>query len=209
MTETIEAASAAAPEKKPPRFALLIATGFGLGYLPIAPGTWGSLGGILIMVLLWRFPVLPQVFLGLGVDLPTGVDNPQLALYLMLTAFFFLCSSLVLFPVSCVGVWAASRVAHHTALKDPQFVVIDEVSGQLTTFLGLAPIPNLIPWYSFSINWKYILVGFILFRVFDIWKPFGVKQAEKLPGGWGIMADDWVAGIYAAICLWGMRAAGF
>ena len=51
------------------------------------------------------------------------------------------------------------------------------------------------------VNWKYLLLGFILFRVFDIWKPFPIRRLEKLPGGWGIMADDWMAGIYAAILL--------
>jgi phosphatidylglycerophosphatase A len=51
------------------------------------------------------------------------------------------------------------------------------------------------------VNWKYLLLGFILFRVFDIWKPFPVRRLEKLPGGWGVMADDWMAGVYAAILL--------
>jgi phosphatidylglycerophosphatase A len=51
------------------------------------------------------------------------------------------------------------------------------------------------------VNWKYLLLGFILFRVFDIWKPWPIRRLEKLPGGWGIMADDWMAGIYAAILL--------
>src|SRR5258708_13435083 len=51
------------------------------------------------------------------------------------------------------------------------------------------------------VNWKYLLLGFILFRVFDIWKPLPIRRLEKLPGGWGIMADDWMAGIYAAILL--------
>ncbi|MGB7153954.1 MAG: phosphatidylglycerophosphatase A, partial [Candidatus Acidiferrales bacterium] len=80
----------------------------------------------------------------------------------------------------------------------PQFVVIDEVSGQFLTYLvALAPL-----------NWKYLLLGFILFRGFDTWKPFPARQAESLPGGWGIMADDWMAGIYAAIGLWIARALG-
>ena len=57
-------------------------------------------------------------------------------------------------------------------------------------------------------NWKYLLLGFILFRVFDIWKPFPARQAESLPGGLGIMADDWIAGIYAALGLWIARAIG-
>jgi phosphatidylglycerophosphatase A len=101
-------------------------------------------------------------------------------------------------------------------------VVIDEVSGQhLTLLLGLA-IPiwwkpaeivshdymlGLVSFHS-ALNWKYLLLGFILFRLFDIWKPFPARQAESLPGGWGIMTDDWVAGIYAAIGLWIARAAG-
>ena len=107
-----------------------------------------------------------------------------------------------MFPVTLLiaatGVWASSRVAKHFGEKDPQYVVIDEVSGQhLTYVLALA-----------LGNWKYLLLGFILFRVFDIWKPFPARQAESLPGGWGIMADDWIAGIYAAIGLWLARAAG-
>ncbi len=108
--------------------------------------------------------------------------------------------------------------------RDPQFVVIDEVSGQyLALLLGIAPfdfnrksdrhwlrrfraICNYVA-VSLNVNWKYLLLGFILFRAFDIWKPFPARQAESLPGGWGIMADDWVAGIYAAIALLA-RAAG-
>jgi phosphatidylglycerophosphatase A len=100
--------------------------------------------------------------------------------------------------IALVGVWVSGRVASYSGKKDPQFVVIDEVSGQhLTYLLALAPL-----------NWKYLLLGLILFRVFDIWKPFPARQAESLPGGWGIMADDWIAGVYAAIGLWIARAAG-
>ena len=101
--------------------------------------------------------------------------------------------------VAAVGVWASNRVAHYFHEKDPQYVVIDEVSGQQLTYL-LA--------FAMGGNWKYLLLGFILFRVFDIWKPFPARQAESLPGGWGIMADDWIAGIYAAIGLWLARAVG-
>jgi phosphatidylglycerophosphatase A len=59
------------------------------------------------------------------------------------------------------------------------------------------------------LNWKYLVAGFILFRVFDIWKPFPARRAELLPGGLGIMADDWIAGAYAALGLWLIRALGF
>ena len=58
------------------------------------------------------------------------------------------------------------------------------------------------------LSWKFLLAGFILFRVFDIWKPFPARKAESLPGGWGIMADDWIAAIYAALGLWLLRALG-
>ncbi len=85
------------------------------------------------------------------------------------------------------------------AEKDPQYVVIDEVSGQQLTYLRS---------YFRGRNWKSLLLGFILFRVFDIWKPFPARQAESLPGGWGIMADDWLAGIYAALATWIIRFVG-
>jgi phosphatidylglycerophosphatase A len=111
--------------------------------------------------------------------------------------YLFWVAELVLL-VSIIGIWAAEKMAIESAVKDPQFVVVDEVSGQMLTYLlALAPI-----------NWKYLLLGFILFRAFDIWKPFPARQAESLPGGWGIMADDWVAAVYAAMGLWLARAAG-
>jgi phosphatidylglycerophosphatase A len=92
-----------------------------------------------------------------------------------------------------VGVIVADRAAKYAQIKDPRWVVIDEVSGQLITYY-------LFFWIT-PFNWKSWLLGFILFRLFDIWKPFPARQLEQLPGGWGIMADDWMAGIYAAIVL--------
>ena len=84
-----------------------------------------------------------------------------------------------------MGIPAATRVARASGLKDPQFVVIDETAGQLITLLG-APLA-----------WKSFLAGFILFRAFDIVKPFPVRQLEKLPEGTGIVVDDVAAGLYA------------
>jgi phosphatidylglycerophosphatase A len=102
------------------------------------------------------------------------------------------------FAIAVVGLLSATRAAEFAGKKDPQFVVIDEVSGQHLTYL-----------FSLTLlDWKYLLLGFILFRVFDIWKPFPARQAESLPGGLGIMADDWIAGIYAALGLWIARALG-
>ena len=84
-----------------------------------------------------------------------------------------------------LGIPAATSVARATGIKDPQFVVIDETAGQLVTLLG-APL-----------SWKSFLAGFILFRAFDIVKPYPVRQLERLPEGIGIVIDDVAAGLYA------------
>jgi len=175
----------AAPPRKP-RFALFVATAAGLGYLPFAPGTWGSLAALVIYVWIQiHFPL----------DVASPLQAPNLAMRALWAAMTDLPITLI---IAIAGVWTSNRVAKSSGNKDPQFVVIDEVSGQYLAYvLALAPL-----------NWKYLLLGFILFRVFDIWKPFPARQAESLPGGWGIMADDWVAGIYAALGLWIARAAG-
>jgi phosphatidylglycerophosphatase A len=97
--------------------------------------------------------------------------------------------------VAALGVYVSSKVERHYGKSDPQFVVIDEVSGQL---IALS--------FPFTLlNWKSWVLGFILFRVFDIWKPFPARQAESLHGGWGIMADE---GIYAGLVLWAAQATG-
>jgi phosphatidylglycerophosphatase A len=125
----------------------------------------------------------------------------------------------LLLIVSLVGVWTASRAAAYLGAKDPQIIVIDEVSGQYLALFVASLWPTHValqipcgPAYTTVIgaplNWKCVLAGFILFRVFDIWKPFPARQAESLPRGWGIMADDWIAGLYAALGLWILRAAG-
>ena len=169
-----------------PRVSLAIATAFGLGYLPKAPGTFGSLLGVALMALYWS-RLFPLKLFDLYIKDVYFVGSSQG----MLTLFIFL--------VSGAGIVVASNVANYLGRKDPQIVVIDEVSGQLISYLGIG---------TGTPNWKYLLLGFILFRVFDIWKAFPARQAESLPGGLGIMADDWIAGIYAALGLWIARATG-
>ena len=88
-----------------------------------------------------------------------------------------------------VGIPAATRFARASQLKDPQSVVIDEVAGQWITLL-FAPV-----------SWKTLLVGFILFRAFDILKPPPVRQLERLPEGTGIVVDDVAAGLYALLVM--------
>jgi phosphatidylglycerophosphatase A len=203
-----------------PRFAIFIATAAGFGYLPKAPGTWGSLGSFILFAVpacLWFGPEVPYMLANGSVGDFSNVNLPASYFHQFVWAY------VVLFLlISAVGVWAAHRTAEFWHQKDPGRVVIDEVSGQFLTMLLGSGVPiwwrvpelryaTLAPGFILmrsALNWKYLLVGFILFRVFDIWKPFPARQAESLPGGWGIMADDWIAGIYAAIGLWLARAAG-
>ncbi len=191
-----------------PRFALFVTTACGLGYIPVAPGTFGALGGAFLALVPWLLLVTATYILG-GVDI-SGFDP------------ILLLQCLIALILATIGVWTAGRAARFWQQDDPQSVVIDEVSGQHLTLLLGCGIPV---WWKAAftgwdrsmvglitlnsvVSWKYLLLGLILFRLFDIWKPFPVRQAESLPGGWGIMADDWFAAIYAAIGLWIARAAG-
>lgn len=146
------------PSRHSPLWATLVATFFGIGFLKLAPGTWGSLA----TVILWAtaIPWIP-------------VANRSCA------------TITVAVIVTLIGIPAATRVSRAFGLKDPQFIVIDEVAGQLTTLIGV------------PLAWKTFLAGFILFRVFDIWKPFPIQRLERLPEGSGIVVDDLGAGIYA------------
>jgi phosphatidylglycerophosphatase A len=209
----------AATLQKKPRFALFVATAAGLGYLPKAPGTWGSLGGLVLFIIpAWMYFGPETSFIArnadvgdFSFDVPFGYFNKIVWEY-----------SAILLVVSAIGVWAAWRAAEFWRQKDPGRVVIDEVSGQFLTMLLGCGVPvwwrvpelryaTLAPGFIImrsAFNWKYLLLGFILFRLFDIWKPFPARQAESLPGGWGIMADDWIAAIYAGLGLWVARAFG-
>ena len=100
---------------------------------------------------------------------------------------FALCAVLLLAP----AIWASGRVALDMGKKDPQIVVVDEVVGQWIALTGAA-----------ALNWKSWLAAFLLFRAFDIWKPPPVRQLERIPGGTGIVLDDAMAGIYAALVLY-------
>ena len=188
-TTTSSAAPSPSPNRRKPRISLAIATAFGLGYLPIAPGTWGSLGGVAITLAIeWITSRKMLQHLNMERDanfwtvglLPAQVDYVVVVL------------------VAVLGVYFAGRAAMFAGKKDPQFVVIDEVSGQMIAYFSPFTL----------LNWKSLLLGFILFRIFDIWKPFPARQAESLPGGLGIMADDWIAGVYAALGLWIARSLG-
>jgi phosphatidylglycerophosphatase A len=97
-----------------------------------------------------------------------------------------LLSAILLAP----GVWSAGVVAKQLNITDPHIVVVDEVIGQWITLAGAA-----------TLNWKTWLAAFVLFRLLDIWKPAPARQLENLPGGWGIVADDVMAGLYGALAI--------
>jgi phosphatidylglycerophosphatase A len=97
----------------------------------------------------------------------------------------------ILAAVSAVpAMWAAGVAAREKAVKDPGFVVVDEVVGQWMALAGARVL-----------NWKAYLGAFLLFRLFDVWKPAPIRRLENLPGGVGIVADDVLAGVYAALVL--------
>jgi phosphatidylglycerophosphatase A len=149
-----------APVQKKSLWAWTIATFFGAGFGKPGPGTWGSVAA----VLLWA--AYAAVF----------HPSPQ-ALLLALLAGIALT---LLF-----GIPASTIVARQSGRHDPQFVVIDEVTGQWIALL-FSPF-----------DWRYALIALILFRLFDITKPFPIRRLEALPEGWGIVFDDVAAGLYA------------
>jgi phosphatidylglycerophosphatase A len=155
---------------RPPLWATLTATFFGIGHMRPGPGTWASAATMLLWAALAHalpYPLRTPILIGLAV------------------------------VVTIVGIPAATRVARASARKDPGFVVIDEVAGQL---ISLIAVP---------LEWKTFLAGLILFRVFDILKPPPVRQLERLPEGTGIVLDDVAAGMYALVVMqlllhWGL-----
>jgi phosphatidylglycerophosphatase A len=159
--------------------ALAIAT-CGVGYLPIAPGTLGSLVGVALYLGVWGwlYRVLEANAVRGRLNL-LYIFSPQWAAMLLL-----------IFLVTMTGVWAASRAEKLLQRKDPSLVVIDEVAGQMIALLSGPFWPP---------TWWSVLSAFILFRAFDIWKPYPIRRLEALESGLGIMADDVLAGIYALI----------
>ena len=159
--------------------ALAIAT-CGVGYLPFAPGTLGSLVGAGLYVTLWTW--IHQAFqsrsLRIGGNLLDSY-TPEVTFML-----------LIILGVTMLGIWAASRTERVIQKKDPSIVVIDEVAGQMIALLSW-------PFLAHS-GWT-LISAFLLFRAFDIWKPYPIRRLEGLESGLGIMADDVLAGVYALI----------
>ena len=152
--------------------AIFLATGFGVGFIPFGPGTFGSAVGLLIAA-------------GLIATFSLDVVLLQNALIL---------ASLLL---AGVGIWASGRAERCFERKDAGQIVIDEVCGQVMSFVFMAPyLVRLGP------AWRWwMLAGFVMFRIFDMFKPYPINRLQDLEGGFGVMMDDVVAGIYAAALL--------
>ncbi len=131
-----------------------VATFFGVGKIPLAPGTWASLVATFLF-----YPLLDLRWPYYGA--------------ILLFVFF-------------AGAFAGTQYARRLGEVDPSSAVIDEVLGMGVAMFGLS-----------KAHVEYCVMAFILFRLFDIWKPYPIRRVEKLPGGWGIMTDDLVAGLYA------------
>ena len=108
-----------------------------------------------------------------------------------ISSIFWLLNSVLLLVFTLTGIWASTRTVAILGNSDPSEAVVDELIGQFITFLFV----------PFGVSWHYILAGFLLFRLFDIWKPYPIDDLQVLPGGLGICADDILAGVYAGICL--------
>ena len=130
-----------------------IATGFGAGSAPKMPGTFGSV-------------------LGVGVWLVIQLAGNSWAWVVFAAAIL---------PI----IWIAGAAERLWGRPDPPCVVIDEIVGMPVALAGIA------------LDWRLVLTGFAAFRLFDVWKPFPIRQSQKLPGGWGIVVDDLLAGGFA------------
>lgn len=141
--------------------AYFLSTGFFAGKSPVAPGTVGTLVGLIPILIYW-----------------TKGGQYQLLNQISITVAVFL-----------IGIWASTVVVESYKEKDPEYIVIDEVAGYMVAMIGFTP------------TWQHLLLAFVVFRFFDIVKPPPVRFFEKLPSGFGVMADDVVAGIYTWIVM--------
>lgn len=183
VTATVEAEKLAQEKSKTKNsldyFALAVTT-FGVGFLPLMPGTYGSIVGVGIYLLIRQFEIVGEFYL-LQRNWQIGQVNAWQHV-VNLIAFLLFC---------LLGIWAATRATRLFRNKDPQQAVVDEIIGQLIVFL-FVPL---------AVGWQFVLAGFLLFRLFDIWKPYPIDSLQNLPAGIGVCADDVLAGIYGGVCL--------
>ena len=169
-------------EKRAPNgfldYVSLSLTTFGVGYLPLAPGTWGSLAAVAFYAILSNL-FTPYRYAPNLAQAEVTVPSIHAVILVAFGAFILL------------GIWASGRSIELLGNSDAPQAVVDEVIGQLTVFLFI----------PFTSSWLLIGAGFLLFRLFDIWKPYPIDRLQDLEGGIGICADDIAAGIYGGIVL--------
>jgi phosphatidylglycerophosphatase A len=155
----------------------LLASCFGLGWLPLAPGTWGSLPPAAVFAIMQHLNLSPALIC--------------LVMVLLILAGTIVC-------VECAPVTITA-----TGKADPPEVAVDEFAGQALTYLIFDFQFLIFNWQSTIVNQNFLTTigGLLLFRFFDIAKPWPIRKLEKLPQGWGVLADDLLAGIYAGIML--------
>lgn len=144
------------------RWAWAVATFFGVGYLKPGPGTYGSVAA----VVLW--------YAAAHLFAPTHTA-------------LLVATAVAAMLVTAIGIPASTTTARESSRKDPGFVVIDEVAGQLFALILAPPA------------WSHAALALLLFRLFDIWKPWPIRKLEALPEGTGIMLDDVAAGLFALL----------
>lgn len=156
----------------------LAVTTCGVGYLPLAPGTWGSLVAVAIYVLLANLFSAYRYAPGAA-----GSEFAIASIHAVILIAFLL--------FTLLGTWAAGRSTELLGDLDPSKAVVDEVIGQLIVFLFI----------PFTTSWVLIGSAFVFFRLFDIWKPYPIDYLQNLPAGIGVCADDILAGVYAGVCV--------
>jgi len=153
-----------------------IAQGFGIGRIPFAPGTWGSLMGIVLFLLLiaTRIPWLLVVVSTIG---------------------------------ALAAVWVCAKAEDILHQKDPSSVVLDEIVAVPVCFLSYCFSFEVFPalaHFTAGAGVIQLIIGFSLFRLFDIWKPWPIRQSQRLPSGWGVVKDDVLAAVYVNIVMFGI-----
>lgn len=149
-------------------FHVLIATGFGAGFSPFAPGTAGAV-------------------------VATGI---WIVCYFLFPVYLFPVTFGLIILFTLLGIWA-TNVLEATWGKDPSRIVVDEMVGVWIPLLAVTKTANHV--------WLLVLLSFALFRLFDIFKPLGIRKMENLKGGLGVMGDDILAGIYSLVIVWGVK----
>lgn len=147
---------------------LWIAQGFGIGRIPVAPGTFGSVLGVALFAALLRSHSIIVIIAGIIIT-------------------------------SILSVWLCGEAEKILGQTDPGSVVLDEIAAMPLCFLGTVCLIGPKPEVFLRQGWWFTLGVFVVFRIFDVWKPWPIRKSQDLPGGWGVTIDDLLAAVYVNI----------